>query len=268
MLRDRILTALAITAFLLAVLFLMPGWATIVVLSATVLVGAWEWSAFIRGADQRQRLLFVGVVAALLPLVYWMATDSPALELVLLFVAAAFWIVAFFWITRGPVQISNAYTVLAGICSLVPLWLALAIMRFDFAAGAQWIVFTLVLVGFADTGAFFAGRHYGRTKLAPRVSPGKTWEGVVGAVVAGSLIAWIGAAWFEIRVLPFMLLCLAVIAFSVVGDLSESLLKRHAGLKDSGSLLRGHGGVLDRLDSVCAGAPMLLLGLRLTGLDP
>lgn len=268
MLRDRILTAFAIIALLLAVLFLMPPWATVIVLSATVLVGAWEWSAFIRGADRRQRLAFVAVVALLLPLVYWTAFDSRSLELVLLLVAAAFWIIAFFWITRGPVQISNAYTIVAGICSLVPLWLALAIMRFEFAAGAQWIVFTLVLVGFADTGAFFAGRRFGRLKLAPRVSPGKTWEGVIGAIVAGTVIALLGAAWFGIPVLPFILLCLIVIAFSVVGDLSESLFKRHAGLKDSGSLLRGHGGVLDRLDSVCAGAPLLLLGLRITGLAP
>jgi len=126
----------------------------------------------------------------------------------------------------------------------------------------------LILVWAADIGAFFVGRRFGRTRLAPNVSPGKTWEGVVGGALASALVAFLGSGWFNIPVLQFVPLCLAVVAFSIVGDLTESLLKRFAGVKDSGSLFPGHGGVMDRIDSVTAAAPILFFGLVLFGVHP
>jgi phosphatidate cytidylyltransferase len=122
------------------------------------------------------------------------------------------------------------------------------------------------LVVAADIGAYFAGRRFGRNKLAPRVSPGKTWEGVAGGLVAAALMAAVGVWWFDVSAGRFIALCMVVVVASIVGDLTESLFKRHAGLKDSGTILPGHGGVLDRVDSVTAAAPVFLLGLQVLGL--
>jgi phosphatidate cytidylyltransferase len=138
----------------------------------------------------------------------------------------------------------------------------------DFDRGPKWVLFALVLIWAADIGAFFVGRRFGRTRLAPNVSPGKTWEGVVGGLVASALVAALGSGLFGQPPLWFVPLCLAVVAFSIVGDLTESLLKRFAGLKDSGSLFPGHGGVMDRIDSVTGAAPILLFVLIKLGVHP
>ena len=124
----------------------------------------------------------------------------------------------------------------------------------------------MLLVVAADIGAYFAGRQFGRNKLAPRVSPGKTWEGVLGGVAGAAIVAAVGVTLFEVPIGPFIGLSLVTVLASVVGDLTESLFKRHAGVKDSGSLLPGHGGVLDRVDSVTAAAPIFLVGLERLGL--
>ena len=125
------------------------------------------------------------------------------------------------------------------------------------------MLFALVLVWVADIGAYFGGRRFGRVQLAPQVSPGKTWEGVLGAVLLSALVAIAGALWFHLPLGTFLALCLAVVGFSIVGDLTESLLKRFAGVKDSGTLFPGHGGVMDRIDSITGAAPVLFLGLTL-----
>jgi phosphatidate cytidylyltransferase len=156
----------------------------------------------------------------------------------------------------------------AGILALVPAWIALARLRVDFERGAEWVLFALILVQLADIGAFFAGRRFGRHRLAPSVSPGKTWEGVIGGFIASGLVAVLGSHRFGIPLAQFLPVCFAVVAFSIVGDLTESLLKRFAGLKDSGRLFPGHGGVMDRIDSVTAAAPVLFFGLILIGVTP
>ena len=120
----------------------------------------------------------------------------------------------------------------------------------------------VALVWAADIGAYFAGRTFGRLKLAPRVSPSKTWEGVLGGLALSAAVAFFGAYWFGLDRTAFVSMCLAVVLLSIVGDLTESMFKRYAGLKDSGSIFPGHGGVLDRIDSVTAAAPAFLLGLR------
>ena len=129
-------------------------------------------------------------------------------------------------------------------------------------------MFTLILVFAADIGAYFGGRLFGRVKLAPQVSPGKTWEGVLGGMVLSGAWALGGSLWFHLPWVTFVPLCAAAVAFSIVGDLTESMLKRFAGLKDSGSLLPGHGGMMDRIDSITAAAPVLFFGLTLMGVVP
>jgi phosphatidate cytidylyltransferase len=130
------------------------------------------------------------------------------------------------------------------------------------------LLYLLVLIAAADVGAYFGGRLFGRHKLAPQVSPGKTWEGFVAGVVAAACVAVAGAIIFDMPFWPWLVLCLLVAVVSVIGDLTESMFKRHVGLKDSGRLLPGHGGLLDRIDSLTAAAPTFLLGLLALGLVP
>jgi phosphatidate cytidylyltransferase len=147
---------------------------------------------------------------------------------------------------------------------LVPAFIALARLQFatrGLARGPQIVLWLVLLVIAADVGAYFAGRSLGRRKLAPRVSPGKTLEGALGGLLLVALVAWGGAAHFDLQPLAGVIFGCAVGIFSIVGDLTESMFKRAAGLKDSGVLLPGHGGLLDRIDSVTAAAPLYALGL-------
>ncbi|MES1196791.1 MAG: phosphatidate cytidylyltransferase, partial [Steroidobacter sp.] len=119
----------------------------------------------------------------------------------------------------------------------------------------------LLIVAATDIGAYFTGRAFGKHKLAPRVSPGKTWEGVGGGLLSATVMAMVLSKWLSMPEVSFTMLCVVTAAFSIVGDLTESLFKRHAGLKDSGNILPGHGGVLDRIDSITAAAPVYVYGL-------
>ena len=135
----------------------------------------------------------------------------------------------------------------------------------DSRLGVHWLLFVLFLVWAADSGAYFAGRRFGRHRLAPQVSPGKSWEGAAGGLLLAGMLAAGAARAFGRPVLGFTLVCVLVAGFSIVGDLNESMLKRFAGLKDSGRIIPGHGGIMDRIDSLTAAAPLLLLGTSLLG---
>jgi phosphatidate cytidylyltransferase len=209
-------------------------------------------------------VLYVAAVAACLPVLWHLTLTKPALLLVLA-VAALWWVVALLWVLFAPRRAASWSAACAGLLALVPAWVAMVRLRVDVPRGAQWVLFALCLVWAADIGAYFAGRSFGRVKLAPQVSPGKTWEGVCGGLLLAALVALWGSRWFAVPVLKFVPLCLAVVAFSIVGDLTESLLKRFAGLKDSGTLFPGHGGVMDRIDSLTSAMPVLMLGLAAIG---
>lgn len=178
-------------------------------------------------------------------------------------IACVWWFIAFIWTFFFPTPIPVAIRWLAGALVLVPLFVALL---FLYRVSPHILLFALLIVWVADIGAYFAGKQFGRVKLAPSISPGKTWEGVFGGLI---MVAILTAVWthftaMELAVmLPF---CLAVGALSVVGDLTVSMFKRTAGIKDSGKLFPGHGGVLDRVDSVSAAAPLFSLGLSWLGL--
>ena len=266
-LRKRVATAAVLIALLLAVLFWLPAVATVGLLTLVVLVGAWEWSAFVKLADPRLRGAYVGLVGLLLPFA-WLATRHASGLEALLGAALLWWLAALVWIVAAPRRVSRWSAGLAGLLSLVPAWLALTRLRLQSAQGAEWVLFALLLVWMADIGAYFCGRRFGRRRLAPSVSPGKTWEGALAGLVASGAVAVAGSAWFGLPLGPFLALCLGAVVFSIIGDLTESLLKRFAGMKDSGTLFPGHGGVMDRIDSVTGAAPVLLLGLTLLGVLP
>lgn len=261
MLKQRILTAVALGAALLVIVLWLPQSVTLGVFALIVLVGAWEWSLFPRFPAQVGRFLYVLAIAVGMAFAYQATRDAARLDALMWF-ALAWWAIAFLWVTFAPAAHNRATVAGAGLIVLVPAWVALAHLYQSSTAGAWRVLFLLALVSAADIGAFFVGRTYGRLKLAPRVSPSKTWEGVLGGLALSAIVAAFGAGWFGLPRLAFLSLCLAVVLLSIVGDLTESMFKRYAGLKDSGSVFPGHGGVLDRIDSVTAAAPAFLLGLR------
>lgn len=262
MLRQRVITALVLAPFVFLVILWVPHPVTAAVLALLVAAGAWEWSAFPGFTHHSARLAYVAFIAACLVGAWYAGVDSVESNL-LLYSSLAWWVLALLWIAFAPGRVNRATAAIAGLFALVPVWLALVRLH---AQAPQLMLFLLLLVVAADIGAYFAGRAFGKHKLAPRVSPGKTWEGVGGGLFASALMAAVGVWWFNMNTVPFMALCIVVAIASVVGDLTESLFKRHAGLKDSGSLLPGHGGVLDRVDSVTAAAPVFLIGLECLGL--
>jgi phosphatidate cytidylyltransferase len=164
---------------------------------------------------------------------------------------------------RAPTRQENrsATIAVAGVIVLAAPWVAFMALRDEF--GPAYVLFLFLLVWIADIGAYFAGRRWGRRKLAVTISPGKTWEGALGAGMAALMFALAGAAVLGVgaRWPWFVAICMVTVGFSIVGDLFESMLKRQCGMKDSGTLLPGHGGVLDRVDSLTAAAPIFLLGL-------
>jgi len=263
MLRLRIFTACILGCVLLAGLFLLkPDWTAFgfgVVLTA----GAWEWAGFGGLKSRAGRGAYAAGIAVLLVL-SWRWTQEPPHLLALLVLACAWWVAAFLWLVFAPVTHQPVLALLCGIPVLVPAFVALG--RLDGASrgpmrGPEIVLWLVFLVIAADIGAFFVGRSIGKRKLAPRVSPGKTWEGALGGLAAVALVGWGGAAYFGLPVRLCIAFGCAVGVFSVIGDLTESMFKRSAGLKDSGVLLPGHGGILDRIDSVTAAAPLYALGL-------
>jgi len=276
MLKTRVLTAAVLIPVVLAALFLLPsiGWG-IVMLAVTALA-AHEWARLVGFAERPQWLFAaatLGIGAALLfPATAGFARGWPDLLVIAVCgIAALFWIVvAPPWVVaRWPTQ-ARILMAVVGWVVLIGAWVALV----ELQARSPWLVLAaMAIVWIADTAAYFSGRAFGRHKLAPQVSPGKTWEGVYGAWIAVALYALVlvpyaGAAGLELPVTTFsiaawVLFLVLLASISIVGDLFESLLKRHAGMKDSGALLPGHGGVLDRIDALLAAMPIAAVAAQL-----
>ena len=256
MLRARILTAAVLAPLAIAAVLLLPLVPFAVLMGMVALAAAWEWAG-LAGLDSRPgRVAGVALTAALLGLLWVLpGTWNAVLQAVV-----AFWVgiagVVLTW-PRGLSAVrSSAYALAASLPVLGGAWLALVVLKAQ-PEGGWMIVWALALVAVADSGAYFAGRRFGRRKLAPNVSPGKTWEGLAGGAAAG--IVWgLGAApWLPGSIWLWFVACVAGIIAAVFGDLFESALKRARGVKDSGALLPGHGGVLDRLDASLAALPVV-----------
>jgi phosphatidate cytidylyltransferase len=259
LLKLRIFTACVLGCLLLVGVFVLPPRWTVLAFGAVFSFGAWEWAGFgaLRGAAAR---LGYALCIAVLLVLGWIWTDTAAHLMTLMLAACIWWAIAALWLTLAPARHQAALTLLCGVPVLVPAFVAVARLQLT-ARGPDIVFLLLLLVIGADIGAFFAGRSFGRRKLAPRVSPGKTWEGAIGGLATVALIAWAGAAYLGFPIGAGVAFGCAVGILSIVGDLTESMFKRAAGLKDSGALLPGHGGMLDRIDSVTAAAPLYALGL-------
>jgi phosphatidate cytidylyltransferase len=261
MLKERVITALIAVAVLLLVLFVLPQSVAQVVVALLILAGAWEWSGFLGTGSTAVRAGYVILIAVLMVLVTWLA---PQINGVLLLVALLWWACALIWTLFYPTPIPAAVRWIVGILVLLPLYKALVVL---YLASPAVLLGALLIVWAADTGAFVAGKLFGRVKLAPQISPGKTWEGVIGGLLTVAVLAAAGGWFFDVRISVLVPFCLAIACASIVGDLTVSMFKRTSGLKDSGAIFPGHGGVLDRVDSVAAAAPLFALGIVWTGLQ-
>jgi phosphatidate cytidylyltransferase len=232
-------------------------------LAVVVLAGAWEWAGLIPTGGTSRRVAYVALLAALLGVL----ARYPAVAQPMTLLGVAWWLLAGLWLAfPGWAREARPVKAVTGTLVLLPCWVALVALH---AQDPVRVLFLLGLIWTADIGAYFVGKGFGQRKLAPRVSPGKTWAGTWGGLILSLLFATgVGLAVLPgpADVLKLALLCGVTVAFSGIGDLSVSLMKRHCGVKDSGKLLPGHGGVLDRLDSLFAAAPVFAVGTELLGL--
>ncbi len=261
MLAQRVITAVVLLCLLLVTLLLAPAPVTEAVICGVLLIGAWEWSALCGLHGVVARGAYVLVVAVLLVLAAvlvprWL-DPVPLLAASLLW-----WLVALVWILRYPVPIGAAAVAVCGVLTLLPAWIAFRLVLGFGERGPYFVLLVLAIVWAADIGAYFVGRRYGRLRLAPRVSPGKSWEGVMGGLVASAAVAAVGGTLLGLAPGLLAVAGAGIAGLSVVGDLSESLFKRHAGIKDSGQIFPGHGGAMDRLDSLTAALPAFALCLQ------
>jgi phosphatidate cytidylyltransferase len=269
MTRTRLLAAAVMAPIAIAAVLLLPTPWMVALGAVLFLAGLWEWFNLAEIDDTLARTMLLVANLLLMVAMVWASPTDAGGSLVLFKVAVVvgvlWWLLAMLWLMHYDFASDHdtharVFKLGAATLSVVPAWCALALIHRD---GHGWLLVALAVVWAADTGAYFSGRAFGRRKLAPRISPNKTLEGLAGGMLAGVVVALAGAALLGTgaSMLPFVaLVAFVTVLFSVVGDLFESLLKRHVGAKDSGDLIPGHGGLLDRLDSVLAALPVFALG--------
>jgi len=267
-LRQRTWTALILGPAVIGAVLWLPPSGFAVFLALVVLVGAWEWGGLVGLETRAARggyLCLVGVIIGGL----WFTPDwRPRI----IGLGVGWWVIQVVILTRIR-RIDrrpglDVAAVLAGLLVLSAPWGALVALRASAATGPLLVLFLFLLVWIADSAAYFVGRRWGHAKLAPVLSPGKTLAGVYGALVSAGLGGILLSFMFSTSIQTILfcaLLCTVTVAISIVGDLYESLLKRRRGVKDAGQLLPGHGGMLDRIDSLTAAAPVFTLGILYLG---
>ncbi|ADC62971.1 phosphatidate cytidylyltransferase [Allochromatium vinosum] len=264
-LRRRAQTVLWLAPLVVGAVLLLPTWAFALFLGAAMLIAAWEWCGLAGIGGQAARRFYLAFIAATLAsLWHWSeASWSP-----LLLASLIWWLAQSLIIPRiqriEPVDGPRPMLLITGLLILTSTWVALLSLHRIAELGPGLVLSLLILMAMADSAAYFVGRRWGRTKLAPAVSPGKTRAGAYGALAGAAFVGLLIAGWLGLAplgVLAIAMLCILVAMLSIIGDLYESLLKRRRQLKDSSQLLPGHGGLLDRIDSLTAAAPLYALGM-------
>ncbi|MCY0964097.1 phosphatidate cytidylyltransferase [Parathalassolituus penaei] len=276
MFKQRLLTALVLAPIMVGGIFFLPLKPFAFFIAAIATLGAWEW-ANISGFERKWER--VGYALMVFLCMYISARILRVREDLLIYWLAAgalWWVAAFALVRRYPggtdIWQSRPIRAFLGLCVLVPMWVGF--MHLKVQEHSSWlIIYVMLIVWGADTGAYFAGRRWGNTKLAPHVSPGKSWAGFWGGLVTSVVVALGFAYSLNLWVKPLdgrdvvivLMIALITMVVSVLGDLVESMMKRHRGIKDSSSLLPGHGGVLDRIDSMAAAVPVFALCVYVFG---
>lgn len=272
-LNARIITAIILIPLVIAALFFLPpnlfGYVIIVICSLAV----WEWSQFIGWTVQIKRIIsavLFGICLLGLQLSFQDLSQLTTEPLIIYILSAGlvWWLVAIILVVTFPTSArfwsqSVILKILFGVLTILPFYCGMLVLksvdyRIDNFIGAWWVLYVMLLVWSADSGAYFFGHLFGKHKLAAKVSPGKTLEGMLGGMLTAGIIAWLFSLFVPVLLISKNLLFCSVIVviISVFGDLTESMFKRQAGIKDSSHLIPGHGGVLDRIDSLTAAIPV------------
>lgn len=281
MLKQRIITALILAPAAISAIFYLPINYFAILLMAIVGIGSWEWARFMGLVDTIQRLGYVVMTSAIIAALWvllpvddtWLVITGVQHEITSILWLSVFWwlfaaLLMFLYPKSSAFWANNKFIIaLFGWLTLVPTWLAFMVLRtnsylLDEFQGAQLLMYLFMLVWSADVGAYFVGKSLGKRKLMPNVSPGKTIEGFLGGVVCAcilTVIVGLSLEWSSDKFMTALLVTLLITSISVLGDLTESMFKRQAGVKDSGTILPGHGGILDRIDSLTATAPVFAL---------
>lgn len=289
MLKERVLTALILAPLVIAGMLLLSTSTLASGVGVIFMIGVLEWAALVGFESAAARLALV-VAHVLVMALLWQYRALGTLEIAV-FAGVGWWLLAPFWLRNNtfaaaPRRRNSWLKAVAGLLAVVPAWSAMILLHGmpiagelpDWAAALHfkgaplrehwWLLFLALLIWCADTFAYFAGRRFGTTKLAPKISPGKTIAGVYGALLGCAAFAALAGYLYNergLRLVELIGLALLTVAFSIVGDLFESLIKRHSNAKDSGALLPGHGGVFDRVDSLLAALPIFTAGKLLIG---
>ena len=284
MFKQRVITALILAPLALMAVFYLPLAGFALFISAAFLLGAWEWSGLCGLASKAMRWVYVMLTAIILALLYWQwpaplhwPVEQNVLLSTLLLAGIGWWVLAIVLVLTYPKSQklwagSDWGKALMGWLTLIPAWVAVLFIRStDYAASnftGAWLIFWLLaLVWAADIGGYIVGKPFGKHKLLPKVSPGKTVEGMLGGLALVAIVVTI-VAWLQdwpAQTGIWYVSALLLTVLSVFGDLTESMFKRVAGKKDSGAFLPGHGGILDRIDSLTATAPLFAIIVALYG---
>ncbi|MDO6682818.1 MULTISPECIES: phosphatidate cytidylyltransferase [unclassified Oceanobacter] len=273
MFKQRVITAMVLAPLMIIGIFFLPLKQFAIFIAAIATLGAWEW-ANIAGYERRWgRVAYALMVFVCLYASARLLRIHPDLLVYYLAVGALWWTVAFALVRRYPGGTSwwtsRPIRGALGLCVLVPMWVGFMHLKVQ-PHSSLLIVFVMLIVWGADTGAYFSGKRWGNSKLAPNVSPGKSWAGFWGGLATSAMVAILFGLGLDYWLRPMsqddywqlMLIAVITTVVSVLGDLVESMMKRHRGIKDSSSLLPGHGGVLDRIDSMAAAVPVFALCLH------
>lgn len=276
MLKSRIITAIVLLVLFLLALFALPALAWQLLVLVLVVQGSSEWAKLAKLSARTATAYWLATLLLMLALIafdrQFAVEQQTWLHLPIYMVAALFWLIIVpTWLIAGWQTRHAGLMMAVGWTLLIPTGLAMIDLRAEIPA--PWVLlFVMCLVWIADSAAYFAGRKFGKSKLAPSISPGKTWEGVIGAMAAVAVYAvlvWSFSSYFSRNepLISFLLACWWWVGLAVMGDLFESAIKRQAGVKDSGSLLPGHGGLLDRIDALTSTLPLAAMLMLLQRLE-
>jgi len=274
MLKLRVITAIVLAPLVVLAIFKLPNDYFTAFTGIVFLLAAWEWARLIGLKTALTQAVYISFILAMMFVGLYVVVSNYNLLLLVLGIAFIVWLMMFYYVLgyAGMTYPKLSFKVrhgLMGVLIIIVPFIAIIVLRNDDRYGDGYLFALLLLLWVADSAAYFTGKKWGKTKLAMRVSPGKSWEGVWGALIATSI--YTALVIFKddfptVQAFAIVILSMATVLFSILGDLLESRYKREADRKDSSNILPGHGGILDRIDSLTAAAPIFLLCLMVMGI--